>query len=86
MKALQVANYGMGTRVILEFLLSGFLTTATTRQIQRFVKGGAYFSSRSLKQGVWVTQYPMQKLAIGLLYFKSKNDINHEICIALTAW
>ena len=58
MKALQVASYGVGTRVILEFLLSGFLITATIRQIQGFVKGGAYFSSRSLKQGVWVTQYP----------------------------
>ena len=39
-------------------------------QIQGFVKGGAYFNSRSLKLGD--CNY---KVTISL---KSKNDINHE--------
>ena len=37
--------------------------------IQGFVKGGVYFSSRSLKQGVWGRR-PLE--AIGLLYFKEQ--------------
>ena len=35
-------------------------------QIQRFVKGVAYFRSKSLKQGVWGTQHPE---AIGYFIF-----------------
>ena len=35
-------------------------------QIPGCLKGGAYFSSRSLKQGVWGMQTPE---AIGFLYF-----------------
>ena len=37
--------------------------------IQGFVKGGVYFSSRSLKQGV--RGRPLE--ATGLLYFKEQN-------------
>ena len=38
--------------MIVEFMLSIYIT-AISGQIQGFVKGGAYFSSRSLKQRVW---------------------------------
>ena len=50
-----------------------------SEQIQGFVKGGACLS-RSLKQGVWGTQSPRSYRVT--LFLKSKNDINHEICIA----
>ena len=46
-----------------------------SRQIQRFMKGGAYSSNRSLKQGVW-------GLLQGYFSFKEQNDTNHKICIA----
>ena len=48
-------------------------------RIQGFVKGEAYFSSRSLKQGVWGTQSPGSYRATSFL--KSKNDANYETCI-----
>ena len=65
---------------ILEVLLSGFQHNwQLSVQIQGFVKRGAYFSSRSLKQGVWGTRSPRSYRII--LFFKEQNDTNHEICI-----
>ena len=59
--------------MILEILSSGSKTTVTiSRQIQGVVKGGAYSSSRSLKQGVWGTA-PLKSFRV-TLFLKSKND------------
>ena len=53
------------------------LTVAISGQIQGFVKGGTYSSSRSLKQGVWWTVSPEAVWVTLFSCIKSKNDINH---------
>ena len=47
-------------------------------QIQGFVKGGAYFSIRFLKQGLGDKDPRSYSVT---LFLKSKNDTNHEFCI-----
>ena len=68
--------YARIPEVSLEILLSGFQNDCN---YQGKLKGGAYSSSISLKEGIWGTVSPRSYKVT--LFLKSKNYGNHEIYI-----
>ena len=55
--------------MILKFLFSGFHSNCNSiRADLGFMKGEAYSSSRSLKQGIWGCSPPEAIILIGLLH------------------